>query len=330
MADAVGNLLEGVMTWWVKTPSVDLSSLPLRQLQDRTVPLIVLLATCAMIWAGTKTCLSRRGDPLVPAGRGLLNVVLATGLGITLSTQALRLGDALSRWLLDAGAQGQAAHRMGTLVDLASLASGSPVLVIVLGVIVFLVTLAQWLLLLLRQAGIVFLAPLLPLAAATSMTSSSSPALRRVLMWELSLLAYKPMVAFVYLVGFQVLGQASGVQGVLIGTVILVLAVIAMPALLRFFSWAVDPSATGLHDGGRILAGAAVALSVTQTAAMFGAFMARSGPGSVAAGGGAGSPGPTGADPAVAAPLPALPPGRRSAQRALPAGPSSTPTVESA
>ena len=269
----------------------------------------------------------------MPAARGLLNVVLATGLGIAVSTQALRLGDALSRWLLDAGAQGQAAHRMGTLVDLASRASGSPVLVIVLGVIVFLVTLAQWLLLLLRQAGIVFLAPLLPLAAATSMTSSSSPALRRVLMWELSLLAYKPMVAFVYLVGFQVLGQASGVQGVLIGTVILVLAVIATPALLWFFSWAVDPSATGLHDGGRVLAGAAVPLSVTQTAATFGAFMARNGPGSLGGagsggGGGGGASAPTGADPAPSAPLPALPPARRSAQRALPAGPSSTPTVE--
>jgi len=311
VASAVGTLMQALMTWWLKTPSIDLSSLPLRRLQDRTLPITVLVATGALIWAGTKMCVSRRADPLVPAGRGLFNVVLATGLGLTVSTGALKLGDSLSRWLLDAGAQGQAAERMGALVALQPLAAAQPALVMVLGVVVFLMTLVQWLVLLFRQAGIVFLAPLLPLAAATSMTSSSSAAYRRLLTWLLSLIAYKPMVAFVYLVGFQVLGQSSGVEGVLIGTVILLLAVIALPALLRFFSWAVDPAATGLHDGGRTLALVGAGLALAQTAGSFGTFMSATGPGTAgaaAAGAGpSGAPTSGGGAPALAAALPRAP-----------------------
>ena len=320
VAKAVGALMQDVMTWWVKTSSIDLASLPLRQLQQQTMPITVLVATCAMIWAGIKVCVSRRGDPLIPVGRGLVNVLLATGIGITVSTEALRVGDSLSRWLLAAGAQGQAAERMGSLVDLTPLVPQQAALVIVLGVVVFLITLLQWVVLLFRQAGIVFLAPLLPLAAATSMGSASSPAFRRLLTWLVSLIVYKPMVAFVYLVGFQVLGTSTGVQGTLIGTVILVLAVVALPALLRFFSWAVDPTAAGVHDGGRLLAGAALGLAAAQTAGTFGAFVSRTGPGSSGTAGGGGA-GPSGALPALAAPQLALPAGR-STEQGLPDGPS--------
>jgi hypothetical protein len=117
----------------------------------------------------------------------------------------------------------------------------------------------QWVLGFVRQAGILVLAALLPLAASGSINESTKPWLNRMLPWLLTLVLYRPMAALIYMIGFTFLGTANDVTTVMTGLMVLVLAVIAMPAMMRFFSWA-GVSAGG--GGGAVMAGAIGAASL--------------------------------------------------------------------
>jgi hypothetical protein len=96
----------------------------------------------------------------------------------------------------------------------------------------------QWVLGFVRQAGILVLAALLPLAASGSVNESTKPWLNRMPPWLLTLVLYRPMAALIYMIGFTFLGTSNDVTTVMTGLMVLVLAVIAMPAMMRFFSWA--------------------------------------------------------------------------------------------
>src|SRR5205085_2693041 len=82
------------------------------------------------------------------------------------------------------------------------------------------------------------LAALLPLAASGSINESTKPWLNRMLPWLLTLVLYRPMAALIYMIGFTFLGTGNDVTTVMTGLMVLVLAVVAMPAMMRFFSWA--------------------------------------------------------------------------------------------
>jgi type IV secretion system protein TrbL len=110
-----------------------------------------------------------------------------------------------------------------------------------------------------RQAGILVLAALLPLAASGSINESTKPWLNRMLPWLLTLVLYRPMAALIYMIGFTFLGTGNDVTTVMTGLMVLVLAVVAMPAMMRFFSWA-GVSVTG--GGGAAMAGAIGAASL--------------------------------------------------------------------
>ena len=68
-------------------------------------------------------------------------------------------------------------------------------------------SLVQWLLMALRQAGLLVLAAMLPLAA-----SGPRAWLYRLLSWLGAMVAYKPAAAFIYYLGFTYLSSTSGTQ----------------------------------------------------------------------------------------------------------------------
>jgi type IV secretion system protein TrbL len=99
------------------------------------------------------------------------------------------------------------------------------------------------------------------------------------------------------MIGFTFLGAANDVTTVMTGLMVLVLAVVAMPAMMRFFSWA-GVSVTG--GGGAAMAGAIGAASLMGATSRAPAnqhanYMAAHGPGSH--GTPPGGAGPTGASP---------------------------------
>ena len=129
---------------------------------------------------------------------------------------------------------------------------------IVLGIIAFLTTLLQILLMFVRNGMLVLLIGILPLAAAMSNTEVGMHWFKKAWAWLIAFALYKPAAAVVYAVAFVLPGQ-QGINALMSGIMMLVLAVLALPALLRFVVPATAAVAGGGGVGG-LAAGAAGAM----------------------------------------------------------------------
>jgi type IV secretion system protein TrbL len=166
-------------------------------------------------------------------------------------------GDNLSNCLLSNGL-GQA----NAAFDLGPAAVSAPFLLLILAVLAIVSLLVQVALIILRSALLVVLAGVWPVAAAASMTSAGAQWFRRLNGWVVALLLYKPAAAVCYAAAFQLLsgtnGGASSVMGQIEGVVLIILATLTLPALLRFVVPLVS-SVGGISTGEVMATGAAVA-----------------------------------------------------------------------
>ena len=126
---------------------------------------------------------------------------------------------------------------------------------IVLGIIAFLATVIQIMLMLVRGGMLVLLVGTFPFVAAFSNTEMGLQWFRKASAWLIAFALYKPAAAVVYAVAFDLAGQ-QGALALLDGVMMLVLAILALPALLRFVVPATSALA-GAGGAGAIVAGAA-------------------------------------------------------------------------
>ena len=127
------------------------------------------------------------------------------------------------------GITGQAG---GFTTGLAATAT-TAVIAIVLGLLAFLGSVIQIMLMLVRGGMLVLLVGTLPLIAAFSNTEMGHQWFRKATAWLLAFALYKPAAAIIYAVAFKLGGQ-QGALALLDGVMMLILAILALPALLRF------------------------------------------------------------------------------------------------
>lgn len=284
---AVSWIITNTVSWWTRIDSPCLVADPavgcsgasavdaIERIQQWTLPFAVAVAAVCLLAAAAKIAVTRKTAPLVDAGTGIL-VVLGTGsLGVLLPALLLKAGDEWSSWVL-AMSTGDFSTK---LVAVLGLAGASPGVVIVLGIAGVVMAAVQAVLMLFRQAALVVLAGMLPLAAAGSMTPLTRPWFRRVTGWMLALIFYKPAAAMVYATAFTMLGNASDARSTFMGFAMVLLSILALPVLLKFFTWASGSVSEAVSGGG--LLGTAVGGAVA-----VGAFRGgRAGSGGFGAGG---------------------------------------------
>jgi hypothetical protein len=227
--------VSNTVDWWVKVPSPDLAAEPVvGELQRWLMPVTVAVAVGAVLVAAGKIALTRKASPLVDVGFGLLMVAATAALGVLLPVMLLRAGDVWSSWVLQESTGGQFGSR---LTDVLTLQAASPAVVIVLGVVAMILTAIQAVLMLFRQAALLVLAGVLPLAAAGTLAPATRGWFRRTTGWMLALIFYKPAAAAVYATAFALLGRGKDPRTVLMGFAMLALSLLALPVLMRFFTW---------------------------------------------------------------------------------------------
>ena len=219
IARGSADLIVATSTWWATTDSVDPRATAVLTAQHATAPLTLALLVGGVLVAAIRMILSRKAEPLMAAGAGLVRFVLVSALGLTVLAGALQAGDALSRQLL-----GDAAGQFASFMRAELTAPGESLFVTLLVAVVGAVlSLVQWLLMALRQAGLLVLAAMLPLAA-----SGPRAWLYRLAGWLAAMVAYKPAAAFIYYLGFTYLSapaQGRGTVGVKVtGLMVLLLA----------------------------------------------------------------------------------------------------------
>lgn len=294
-----GEIIGYAMTWWVQTDTVNPDSEAVRIAQSYTTPVVLLVLMASVLAQSIRIVVQRKMTPLLDLGVGIVRYVVVTTMGLMLLGAAVMAGDALSQWMLEHAVQ-RFAESMKNVLGLHAISN--PFGLLTVAGIALLLGAIQWLLGFFRQAAILVLAALLPLAAAGSLSQSGKGWLTKMLPWLLALIAYKPMAAMVYVIGFSFLGSGRDLSTAMTGIMVLVLALIAMPAMLRFFSWAGVSvggggggvaGALGSFAGSRMGAGGATGAADQDTSVTSANRMANSGPGT------GGGQAPQGAEPAA-------------------------------
>ena len=160
------------ITWWVQVPSPDLAGEPaVAQLQQWMLPLAVAVAVTGVIIAGGRMALTRKANPLIDVGSGLVIIAATSAVGVLLPSLLLRAGDAWSSWVLQASTGGQLAARLTSML---TLSGASPAVIVVLGIVAIIISAVQAVLMLFRQGALVVLAGLsIPAAASGSIPALS-------------------------------------------------------------------------------------------------------------------------------------------------------------
>jgi len=224
------------VSWWVKLPSPDLASEPaVNSLQQWMLPIAAAVAVFGLIIAGTRMTLTRKANPLIDVGSGLATIAATSAVGVLLPTLLLKAGDAWSNWVLQASTGGQFGARLSALLGMSAI--GSPAVVVVLGLVAIVLSAFQALLMLFRQGALVILAGALPLAATGTLTPATRPWFKKVTGWMAALIFYKPCAAAVYAAAFTMAGTGKNLTTILAGLAMIALSLVALPALMRFFTW---------------------------------------------------------------------------------------------
>ncbi|WP_158544828.1 hypothetical protein [Blastococcus sp. TF02-09] len=223
--------------------------------------LAVLLAAGRMAW-------HRRARPIADLLRGLGTLVLVTAAGVTAVTLVVGAADALSVWVLHRATDDVEASFVGLLALPES--GGMPVvLTILLGSAVMLGAVLQIVVIIARGAVLVVLTGLLPLSASATSTETGRAVFVRTLTWVAAFVLYQPVAAMIYATSFLVAPDpdASPLVAALTGTTFLVLALAALPALLRVLRPVVTAATSvdrgGAHAAGRLPSGAVAVAPAT-------------------------------------------------------------------
>ena len=241
-------IVQNSIDWWVKIPSPDLAAEPaVGRLQQWMLPFTVAVAVLGLIIAGGKMALTRKANPLIDAGSGLITIAATAAVGVLLPSLLLQAGDAWSNWVLNASTGGQFASR---LTELLTLGGASPAVVVVLGIVAIIISAVQAVLMLFRQASLVILAGVLPLAAAGTLTPATRPGFKKVTGWMAALIFYKPAAAAVYAAAFTLIGTGKDMRTILMGFAMVFMSLLALPVLMRLFTWTTGQVAESAGGGG--------------------------------------------------------------------------------
>src|SRR5690606_38464324 len=124
--------------------------------------------------------------------------------------------------------------------------------IIILGLIAILASVVQIILMDARAGMLVILTGILPLSASATNTEMGRQWFKKCVAWLVAFVLYKPAAAIVYAAAFQLTGtdvftdDGTGLLAVLTGLMLMVIALFAMPALMRF----VTPMVGAMTAGG--------------------------------------------------------------------------------
>jgi len=150
-------------------------------------------------------------------------------------------------------------------------------------------SIAQVIAMVARNGVLIITAAASPVAAAAAIYKGNEDMWRKLWMWQLAFVLYKPVAATVYAAAFVTVGDGKSATDQLSGLALMIMSVLALPALLRLMMPVSARMSAG--GGGGALAGAAVAASGIGSV-----VASRGGGGGGGTGGGSfAPPGPSGA-----------------------------------
>jgi hypothetical protein len=278
--DAVSNLAKSIMegmsqmvttlsTFWVSMPTVNLisedrsgASPVVSAVNSQLWPWTLTLAVLAVIIGGIRMIWEQRGAPLKDLLRSLITLTVVSSLGVGVISILIIAADTFAAAIIDRSTDGKGfAESMQVLVVTGQSGVGAFIL-IVMGIIGLIASLVQIVLMVVRSGMLVILAGILPTTAAFTNTEMGRQWFQKAVGWTIAFILYTPAAAIVYSVAFLLMGNTSGrdaLVGSISGFTLMIVALFALPALMRF----VTPMVGAVAAGSGAAAGAAVGAIAT-------------------------------------------------------------------
>jgi hypothetical protein len=246
MKIAVGYIVGTIGTVWVRVDTIPIvenettfmPSDAISFVQGRVMYLAFMAATLSLIIAGMKMALSHRGDALKEVVKSLATLMFAVLFGVMFTTLLIWIGDGLAQTFIDDVVRTKEFdQRMEDAVN-GPFSDLTLPLMLLLGGCMIVSSIIQIGLMFVRNGMLILLIGVLPLAAAATNTEMGKMWFRKLIGWLFAFVVYKPVAALIYAAGFRLFtDQSGGVPGmvrVTTGVTMLIMAVVAMPALIRF------------------------------------------------------------------------------------------------
>lgn len=240
---AVQAVMDTVGTLWIDIDTGDVgANAGVAFIQSRTTWILILAATLAVIVGGIQMAVSQRGEPARDILKSLFTMVVVSGTGVAFATTLIEISDWFSEWIVNQSLEGKGfSTRIGEiLVNPLKTEGVGLMLVIVIGILMVITSLVQLGLMVIRYGMLILLVGILPLTAAATNTEVGMTWFKRSVAWLAGFILYKPVAAIIYASAIKLIGTPYGAPNetlsVVTGVTMMLLSVIALPAIMRFVS----------------------------------------------------------------------------------------------
>jgi hypothetical protein len=250
---AVEAVMKGVGFLWIRIDTPDISQNgTVGWFQVHTSYILGVVATIAVIWGAIQMAVSHRGEPLRDILKSLLTLVIVSSAGVTFAATLIKAADAFSWWIITQaiGADDNAfANKLAEkMVNPLKDNGVGLALTVIVGIMMVITGIVQLALMIVRYGMLVLLCGILPLTAAATNTEKGMMWFKQAVGWLAGFILYKPVAALIYATAIKLIAtpaapdNATIVEGaeqtlkVIMGIAMMLLAVVALPAILRFVS----------------------------------------------------------------------------------------------
>jgi hypothetical protein len=238
--DAVEAIMKAIGMLWIYIPTPDVAkNTPALWIQEHTQFIVLFVAAIAVIVGAVQMVISHRGEPARDILRALITLVVVSGAGAAFAGTLITAADGFSSWIVNEAFAADDHNYTKNLLDVMDEPGGFGwLLVIFVGILMVIAGVIQLALMIVRYGMLVLLVGVLPLTAAATNTEMGMSWFKRSLAWLTSFIIYKPIAAIIYATAIKLMGQEGDghILSIIMGVTLMVVAVVALPALLRFTS----------------------------------------------------------------------------------------------
>lgn len=232
------------------------------------------LAVLSVIIAGARMAWTQRAQAGKDLLQSLFTLVVVSAAGLTGIGLAVAAADGFSTWILDGATGKDFGQNITAMIGISSTSGIGLIALLIVGVVATFFTYIQVILMVIRGGMLVLLAGIFPISAAFTNTETGRSWFKKCTGWLIAFLLYKPAAAIVYAAAFKLTGadlfkdDGTGLIKILTGLALMAMALVALPALMRFVAPMVSQVGGGGGAGMALAAGAGAGAAELATGAI--------------------------------------------------------------
>lgn len=243
---------------------------PVGFIQDSLWWYVAGMAILSVVIAGGRMAWTQRLQPGKELLQSLLTLVVVSSAGLTAIGLAVAAADGFALWILGNANTDAFRTNMTNLLGY-SAASGASGLIamLVVGLVTIIFCFIQVILMVIRGGMLVLLAGIFPISASFTNTETGRAWFKKCVGWLIAFILYKPAAAIVYAAAFKLTASdmyaedGTGLVRILTGLALMAMALVALPALMKFIAPMVSAATGGGGGAGTALVGGAVGAAGT-------------------------------------------------------------------